>query len=308
MSMTIVSLLRRIPTTILFLILLLSWNHKVDRRNRSDDVVVVVLVAEAFGSSSASSSFRAFQFAPNGVCVQPKYFVEHLPQNHQQDDRPRLRYFTMKNVLGEGDCMFLAVALAAMTSMGLGGNDALLRAISRETRDIVASVFESEGNLVIEGKRLVPARTLLKSAAQKEGVAPERYLELLRKEGIDGGLYGGGPELAVLANVLRRPISIYELADDPVQNDGYDTKTANDEGKDDGENQQQHQSIVCVGTFGESTFHDPLDAVPNSAVLSMNDVLPGAYSWHLHILVVDVSSKKEEKHACVLLPQHQQER
>jgi hypothetical protein len=236
------------------------------------------------------SSFTAFQFAPNGVCVRPKLFVE----NHQQQRKRRT--FTMRNVPGEGDCMYLAVALAAMTSMGLGANDVLLRAISKETREIVASIFESSnnGNLVIEEKRLVRTQSLLKSAAKSEGVTPERYLELLRKEGVEGGLYGGGPELAVLANVLRRPISIYEL-----QETG-DVGTNSDNEIADEEDRNSYQPIVCVGTFGDATFQDPLSDVPDSAVLSM-DTLPGAYSWHLHILVVDVSPK--EKHACVLLPQ-----
>jgi hypothetical protein len=65
------------------------------------------------------------------------------------------RKFTMRNVPGEGDCMFLAVALSTLAPMGLGGNDVLLKAISRETRQVVASVLQSQGNLVIQGKRIV---------------------------------------------------------------------------------------------------------------------------------------------------------
>lgn len=191
----------------------------------------------------------------------------------------------MKNVPGEGDCMFLAVALATLTSVGLGGNDVLLRAISAETRNVVASVLESSGNLLIEGKRMVAAETLLKSAAKQEGTTPEEYLKRLRTE---CGLYGGGPELTVLTNVLRRPISIYEL-------DHSDKLGAATEGTN------NVQPIQCKGTFGE-IFQDPLKMIPNSAVLSA-DAQPGgcAYSWHLHILVVDVSP--QGKHACVLLPQ-----
>lgn len=237
------------------------------------------------------TKFTNFQFAPNGVCVQPNLFVTLV----DKDDDDKKRIFTMRNVPGEGDCMFLAVALATLTSMGLGGNDALLRAVSRETRAVVASVFEKgSGNLVIEGKRLVTAQSLLKSAAQSEGVSTDQYLDLLRKEGIDGGLYGGGPELAVLANVLRRPISIYELAEGDNNNEEANDSNSNSE------IQQQQQPIYCAGTFGESTFADPLTSIPESAILS-NTLPTGAYSWHLHILVVDVSPI--EKHACVLLPQ-----
>ena len=59
-----------------------------------------------------------------------------------------------------------------------------------------------------------------------------------------------------------------------------------------------YQSIECKGTFGSDLFSDPCSTIPNAAVLS--EIQPGAYSWHLHILVLDMS--KTEKHACVLLP------
>lgn len=184
--------------------------------------------------------------------------------------------------------MFLAVALATLTSMGLGGNDTLLRAISRETRDVVATVLEApSGHLVIEGKRLVTAHTLLRSAAKGEGLSTEEYLVQLRKEGIEGGLYGGGPELTVLANLLRRPISIYE-----IDHTRYE------------QSQQEEGDVSYIqrmGVFGKDFFQDPLKELPESAILTHPWVHKGAYSWHLHILVVDTSPS--EKHACVLLPQ-----
>ena len=181
--------------------------------------------------------------------------------------------------------MFQATALAAATSLGLGANMVLLRTIAKETRQVVASILESEGNLYIEQSRFVPARQLLKSAARQEGITPEEYLTLLRKEGSEGGLYGGGPELAVLSNVLRRPISVYELEDDNSAVEAVEDNVT-------------CSRIVCKGIFGAPIFQDPCRSIPDSAVLS--NLQPGAYSWHLHILVVDAGG---EKHACVLLPQ-----
>ncbi|GKY99529.1 hypothetical protein MPSEU_000907000 [Mayamaea pseudoterrestris] len=207
----------------------------------------------------------------------------------------------MRSVPGDGDCMFLAVALAALTSMGLGANNALLTAISREQRNVVASVLESgnaasaAGNLVIEGKRLVSTEALLKSAARKEGLTTDEYLTLLRKDGKNGGLYGGGPELTVLANILRRPISIYEIVD------GTDDKGEINAVNGSAEPIEDYE-IECKGVFGLETFQDPLMQVPDSAILSssLQRDFQGAYSWHIHILVVDASPR--EKHACVLLP------
>lgn len=222
--------------------------------------------------STKPTQFQQFVFGSNGVCLEPSLFVD-IESN---------RKFTMRNVPGDGDCMFQAAALAAATSWGLGANMVLLRKIAKETRQVVASILESEGNLYIEQARLVSAKQLLKSAAQQEGVTPDEYLSLLRKEGSEGGLYGGGPELTVLSNVLRRPISIYEL----------DTTTDSATTKD------PCPRIVCLGVFGNPLFADPCQKISDSAILL--NLQPGAYSWHLHILVVDTGA---EKHACVLLPQ-----
>ena len=155
--------------------------------------------------------------------------------------------------------------------------DALLRAITRETRLAVARVLTTPGNLLIDDtQRLVSSEQLLRQYSKAAGKTTQEYIDLLQTEGRNGGLYGGGPELAVLSNILRRPISIYEL--DEVVN-------------------QEVAQIVCKGTFG--SFEDPLLQVEKSAVLNVN--LPGAYSWHIHILIVDANAK--DKHACVLLPQ-----
>jgi OTU-like cysteine protease len=219
--------------------------------------------------------FSKYKFASNGVCIQPSLFFDASTQ----------RSFTLRNVPGTGDCMFSAVALASLTSLGLGGNNALLNSISQETRNVVASVLENTngGSLVITKKRVVGAATLLKSASRQEGMSQEEYLRKLRLTGPEGGLWGGGPELTVLSNVLRRPISIYELDPQSPTSDN-------------------NQNIICQGVFGEDFFHDPLDNMPRHAPSAVLDhPWPGAFGWHLHILVVDASL--QEKHACVLLPQ-----
>jgi hypothetical protein len=149
--------------------------------------------------------------------------------------------------------------------------------------------------LYIADGRLCPAQDLLKQATREEGLDDtDKYLELLRKQGSQGGIQGGGPELTVLANVLRRPISIYELAPKQQENgEGKEDISIDDNGA------SSSQNIICKGTFGIDLFSDPCATIPDSAVLS--NIQPGAYSWQLHILVLDTS--RTEKHACVLLPQ-----
>ncbi|VEU43200.1 unnamed protein product [Pseudo-nitzschia multistriata] len=199
----------------------------------------------------------------------------------------------MRNVAGDGDCMFLAVALASATSMGLGGSDKLLRAISIETRDIVAQVLSSTGKLYIGKDNIVDASRLLESATMQEPSTntTEDYLAALRKEGRSGGLYGGGPELVALSNILRRPISTYEVDQDYLNQQ---------ESMGDDTSSEVFFPIVCKGSFGDGVFEDPcITSIPDSVIVS--NIQPGAYSWRLHILVLDASPT--EKHACVLLPQ-----
>ena len=57
--------------------------------------------------------------------------------------------------------------------------------------------------------------------------------------------------------------------------------------------------IKRVGSFGD-LFVDRLAEIPEPAVIS--GLQEGAYSWHIHILVVD--SGGGEKHVCALLPKH----
>eukprot|EP00536_Pseudo-nitzschia_multiseries_P000651 jgi/Psemu1/179175/e_gw1.8.24.1 len=241
-------------------------------------------------------AFEKFQFSPNNVCIYPQYFVTR----EEESGKDTCTYFTMRNVPGDGDCMFLAVALAAASSMGLGGSDdflELLRATSRETREMVAQVLASDGKLYIGVGNNVDASLLLESAMKLEPSmnTTEDYLAALRKEGRNGGLYGGGPELAVLSNILRRPISIYEADYDRLIQQASTGKLSFNDTETSSEGVFP---IVCKGSFGEGVFEDPcLTSIPDS-VIGAN--MPGEYSWRLHILVLDVSPT--QKHACVLLP------
>ena len=132
--------------------------------------------------------------------------------------------------------------------------------------------------------------------------------------------------MTVLANVLRRPISIYELDPDGIRNNNNDDNESSLVSSC-----RQQQKIVCKGTFGMGLFDDPCSRIPNSAVLSSSGVVPvvipsqksdnandvnandananaavsatsSCYSWQLHILILNVGQNGSEKHACVLLP------
>ena len=181
-----------------------------------------------------------------------------------------------------------------------------IKSMALEMRQVVANFLSwPDGNLYVDNnlgkKRLVRSRDLLRSAAKGEGLSNEEYLARLRKPGKDGGLYGGGPELTVLSNILRRPIAIYHLATrgelSPTTGDALE--------------------IVKVGEFGKGHFEDACSKIPDSIVantffFTMNNEqsvdstarptfsTPLKCSWDLHILIVDAGHR--EKHATVLLP------
>ena len=158
-------------------------------------------------------------------------------------------------------------------------------------------------------KRIVRCQDLLSSAAKTEGLSRDEYLTRLRQPGKLGGLYGGGPELTVLSNILRRPISIYHLKQQQQQH--HIMSTSN-------QNTTTHCELERMGVFGEGLFEDQCQSIPDSVIsnaifftvdgtqqtkngLSSTSIsTPLKSSWHLHVLIADAG--ENEKHASVLLP------
>jgi len=220
---------------------------------------------------------------------------------------------------------------------------AILHSLSLSSiSDVVAKFLSSpEGVLYVNNKpvkRIVRCRDLLSSAAKNEGLSPDEYLMRLRQPGKKGGLYGGGPELTCLSNILRRPISIYHLKQQQSQQQ-QQISTANT-------NATASTATTCcelerMGVFGEGLFEDPCGSIPDSVISNAvfftvdgskliqqsqssssssttassstttttvedaSSILNGISSplkcsWHLHVLIAD--SGNNEKHASVLLP------
>eukprot|EP00986_Skeletonema_menzelii_P001276 scaffold338_cov155-Skeletonema_menzelii.AAC.10 len=181
--------------------------------------------------------------------------------------------------------------------------DTLLSSMALEMRNVVAKFLSSpEGTLYVNNKpakRIVRCRDLLSSAAKNEGLSPDEYLKRLRQPGSQGGLYGGGPELTVLSNILRRPISIYHLKQQQQSSimNATDSSTA---------------TTCCelerMGVFGEVFFtvdgckvKQQSSSLEEDTTLILNGISsPLKCSWHLHVLIADTGNN--EKHASVLLP------
>lgn len=289
-------------------------------------VIIAVLTLLAQTSAFAASNFLFHSFVfdeATGICRNPSSFHYDplcLGDNRGKEVVQHDQYFVLRNVPGDGDCVFHAVLSSVFISMGMLNPDAaftssnLMSSMVCEMRSVVANFLNSpDGTLYVNNKprkRLVRCQDLLVSAAKSEGLSTVEYLAQLRLPGRMGGMYGGGPELTVLSNILRRPISIYHI--NPAQ-----------------QNIQSVCKIDRVGVFGEGLYEDPCNTFPNSVVSnavfftmnrqSISDTEPQyasnkaniasaapilsspfKCSWHLHILIAD--SSEGEKHACVLLP------
>jgi hypothetical protein len=285
-------------------------------------------------SPTTGCDFRSFEFDPaTGICRRPSTFrydasASSLPRDDVDVDvDDESQYFVMRNVPGDGDCVFHAVLGSVFVSMGMINPDSdysdTVHAMALEMRRVVANFLSSpDGTLYVNNKprkRIVRCRDLLASAAMAEGMSCEEYLTRLRRPGKVGGLYGGGPELTVLSNILRRPISIFHLKQ----------RTGVGGGKED-----NCRELQRMGVFGEGLFEDSCNSIPDSVVTnavfftvdgrgavgrrrqeeersssssssSTTSVPPSISSplkcsWHLNILIADAGDG--QKHACVLLP------
>jgi hypothetical protein len=262
---------------------------------------------------AAGWAFADFRFDSDGWCTHPRRFT---CQNQE---------FIMRNVPGDGDCLFTAVLSAAAHGMGLdfqlpvslpssssatgssgsgssSTSSSSRRMLSKTTREIVATILQTPGTLWIGSEKSVSSHQLLRSAARELQVTPSAYLQFLRTPGVDGGLYGGGPELTVLSNWLRREIAIYEIDEQQQREEDESSHLENSHQSPleaTTNNHHNHtlleQSMILRGIFGENVFADRLP--PDSAV---RHVPLDGHDWRIHILIVDTNPS--EKHACVLLP------
>eukprot|EP00569_Conticribra_weissflogii_P009439 CAMPEP_0171359972 /NCGR_PEP_ID=MMETSP0879-20121228/914_1 /TAXON_ID=67004 /ORGANISM="Thalassiosira weissflogii, Strain CCMP1336" /LENGTH=229 /DNA_ID=CAMNT_0011866187 /DNA_START=206 /DNA_END=892 /DNA_ORIENTATION=- len=162
--------------------------------------------------ASSQFAFNRFEFDPlTGICRHPASFrcqfqdptanninITNTSSSSSDNDKSQgiqhpKQYFVLRNVPGDGDCIFHAVLSSVFISMGMLHPDASsssfassLSSMSLEMRHVVANFLSSpEGNLYVgtakaeNGKdgltkrRLVRCEDLLRSASRSEGISNE---------------------------------------------------------------------------------------------------------------------------------------
>jgi OTU-like cysteine protease len=94
--------------------------------------------------------------------------------------------------------------------------------------DAVACLRQGHRRLVLQGSERLACRELVQAAAAQYGLSSDEYCECMAQDSV----WGGGPEIVALCNILQRPIHVYELAvvvveeDEPQEEEpeNYNTK------------------------------------------------------------------------------------
>jgi len=166
----------------------------------------------------------------------------------------------IRQVPGDGNCLFHAIAVALYKSqrgrhlyyyMSRNDNDNdefhELRQLAQTLRAQACRYLRRTKSLYLTGREYVATQVLL----NRFRMTPEEYCDAMSGDGV----WAGGPEIAALSNLLKRPICLYQLTV---------------------ENKQFCVRPWCY--FGFPRYHSQADAIHIlSADARFPDMRPG---WH----------------------------
>lgn len=120
----------------------------------------------------------------------------------------------IRQVPGDGNCLFHSLSLCLCyaqngTHWDMKENLYELYLHSRKLRRLAVQCLQENPyrRLVLQGGEVVSAQELVHAAAAQYGLTSQEYCQDMLQEAV----WGGGPEIVALANVLKRPIHVYEL-------------------------------------------------------------------------------------------------
>lgn len=242
-----------------------------------------------------------------------------LPGEWEEEFRIRTSVSTdlpcyIRQVPGDGNCLFHSISLCLYhavngTHLNMQSQQALdhLYQQSKYLRAQAVSCLRSRNRrLVLQGRECVKAHDIVQAAAQQYGISPEAYCEEMEEECV----WGGGPEIVALCNLLQRPIHVYELVtcfetdeddDEYEQFDGEDILQDMDDSFVKRRYQSSNPSFVLrrMACFGSPRFDKRQALHLLSADSRFPDLRPGSQlatgNHFLAVFPVTESRKKARK-------------
>lgn len=154
---------------------------------------------------------------------------QRIPGDWEEEVRLRTRQSLetkcrVRQVPGDGNCLFHSISLCLQHA-----NNGTHWDFSRCTEQLyehsqalrkqaVSCLRQPHKRLFLQGSESLKSSELVHAAAQQYGLTSEEYCNAMEQDSV----WGGGPEIVALCNILRRPIHVYELTTQTAK-DGRDT-------------------------------------------------------------------------------------
>ena len=211
---------------------------------------------------------------------------------------------SVRQVPGDGNCLFHSLSLCLQhaqngTHWDMGSRiDELYQHSQQLRKQAVACLRQGHKKLFLQGRETLRAHELVTAAAQQYDMSPEEYCTAMEEECV----WGGGPEIVALCNLLKRPIHVYELA---VQQPGDNKCKNNNNSNSNNINRQQRQRsqqqqpafvLRRMACFGSPRFDGRQALHILSADSRFPDLTPGQQmSAGNHFLAVFPQSRTRRK-------------
>jgi hypothetical protein len=143
-----------------------------------------------------------------------------------------------------------------------------LRWHSDRLRQMAVDFFEGRGSrqFYLSGRDKMTCEEMLAAMSEQYDKTPQKYLDDMRKP----SEWGGGPEIVALANILRRPIHVYELQD---AREGCNNDKSNGGGAslaEDGASRPQSRSVSATSTTASGDGRRVVVGTGSSSISSGN--------------------------------------
>ena len=171
-------------------------------------------------SSSSTQSYPPWNTSPH---IQYDGFLRdefrRVPGEWEEEVRLRTRQrletrCRIRQVPGDGNCLFHSISLCLQHATN-GTHWDISKCLedlflhSQQLRQqAVDCLRQPHRRLFLQGRETLKSAELVQAAAQQYGLSSEEYCAAMEQDCV----WGGGPEIVALSNLLQRPIHVYELA------------------------------------------------------------------------------------------------